>query len=65
MFFEALALVDFQDVFIERLKMMYRMQISIPLKRALIKMWVVLVQVSLKILRKMQWVSKKCINWDT
>ena len=39
--------------------MTYEIQIRIPLKNTLIKMWMDLVKKRSKILRKMQWVSQK------
>ena len=43
-FFEAFTSLDFQVVLVERLKMMCRMQIHIPLKRVLTKIRMGLVQ---------------------
>ena len=51
-FFEAFVSRNFQVVLVERLKMTCIMQIRIPLKRALTKMWMGLVKKPSKILKK-------------
>ena len=42
--------------------MTYEMQVRIPLKYALTKMWMDLVNKRSKILKKIQWVSQKCVG---
>ena len=60
--FKAFASRNFQVVLVERLKITHVMQIHIPLKRALTKMWWVWFKSGLKIPTKIQWVSQKCVK---